>query len=469
MFKKPGVYVNTVLSLVALAFFINAFSLPGHTYVRNALAAIASITGEGTVNYLPRFVGASSTSYTLGDSIIFDDSAGRIGINTIAPTNLFTANQTGNTTAATATTYGLAVNIAGSQYVTLGADTNYAYLQSWNAKPLYINSQGNNTIFGASVGIGTTSPSQLLHLVGLNPMIKIDDTGYAGFGAVMGSTGGASSIWFNQAAPSNTNYSFQAGSATRFNSAAGNMNFRIANASKMTILTSGGIAIGSTYAVTPSDPGANSMIIEGSVGIGTTSPGGKLVVKGAGTTTGIGFQTQNSSGTALVTMLDTGNVGIGTTSPTAKLQVSGGDIYVGQNVRVGTELTGGASPSQNGCIQWGSGVAMIGDCSSDLRLKKDIVPLSPALAKIMQLNPVTFRMRSDEFPNKFTGDDRYYGLIAQDVEKVFPDLVSEDKEGYKTLKYGIEFQMLSIKAIQEQQAQIEELKKEIEILKNKSQ
>ena len=53
----------------------------------------------------------------------------------------------------------------------------------------------------------------------------------------------------------------------------------------------------------------------GNIGIGTTSPGGKLIVKGAGTTTGIGFQTQDSGGNAKVTILDSGNVGIGTTSP----------------------------------------------------------------------------------------------------------------------------------------------------------
>ena len=63
--------------------------------------------------------------------------------------------------------------------------------------------------------------------------------------------------------------------------------------------------------------------VGGNVGIGNTSPLGKLIVKGAGTGTGIGFQTQNSSGTALVTMLDNGNVGIGTTTPSQKLDVAG--------------------------------------------------------------------------------------------------------------------------------------------------
>jgi len=69
----------------------------------------------------------------------------------------------------------------------------------------------------------------------------------------------------------------------------------------------------------------------GNVGIGTTAPLGKLIVKGAGTGTGIGFQTQNSSGTAKVTMLDNGNLGIGTTEPDELLHVKGATsayIYV---------------------------------------------------------------------------------------------------------------------------------------------
>ncbi|KKP76780.1 MAG: hypothetical protein UR76_C0003G0058 [Candidatus Campbellbacteria bacterium GW2011_GWC1_35_31] len=61
----------------------------------------------------------------------------------------------------------------------------------------------------------------------------------------------------------------------------------------------------------------------GNVGIGSTSPFAKLSVKGAGTTTGINFQTTNSANTPLVTVLDSGNVGIGTTAPSEKLEVAG--------------------------------------------------------------------------------------------------------------------------------------------------
>ncbi|MFA5005733.1 MAG: hypothetical protein WC561_06395, partial [Candidatus Omnitrophota bacterium] len=80
--------------------------------------------------------------------------------------------------------------------------------------------------------------------------------------------------------------------------------------------------------------------IKGNVGIGTTqtivSPLKKLILKGLGTTTGIGLQILNSSNTVLLTTLDSGNVGIGTATPTDKLQIdtsialhSGGNKVIG--------------------------------------------------------------------------------------------------------------------------------------------
>ncbi|MFA5200359.1 MAG: hypothetical protein WC442_05600, partial [Candidatus Omnitrophota bacterium] len=61
----------------------------------------------------------------------------------------------------------------------------------------------------------------------------------------------------------------------------------------------------------------------GNVGIGMTTPTGKLIIRGAGTTNGLTLQTQNSSGTQMVTILDNGNVGLGTTAPVSKLDVAG--------------------------------------------------------------------------------------------------------------------------------------------------
>ena len=96
--------------------------------------------------------------------------------------------------------------------------------------------------------------------------------------------------------------------------------------------------------------------------------------------------------------------------------------------------------------------------NSDVSLKKNIAPLSNSLDKVKQLQGVSFNWKEN--------GNEGVGLIAQDVEKVFPELVSTDNEGLKSVEYGNLVAPL-IEAIKEQQKQIDELKKEIERLNGK--
>ena len=70
----------------------------------------------------------------------------------------------------------------------------------------------------------------------------------------------------------------------------------------------------------------------------------------------------------------------------------------------------------------------------------------------MQLDPKTYHYKINQ-----DTDPRLYGFRAQDVEKFFPDIVFTSEAGYKALSYS-NFSVLSIKAIQEQQAEIIELR-----------
>jgi len=81
--------------------------------------------------------------------------------------------------------------------------------------------------------------------------------------------------------------------------------------------------------------------------------------------------------------------------------------------------------------------------ASDRSLKMDIQDISAVLNKVMQLKPVTFKFKS-------TPDaEDSFGFIAQDVQKLYPEFVSENN-GTLGLGYS-NFAVLSIKAIQEQQ------------------
>ena len=108
---------------------------------------------------------------------------------------------------------------------------------------------------------------------------------------------------------------------------------------------------------------------------------------------------------------------------------------------------------------------------SDRRLKSNIQSLSSSLEKLMQLQPVEYEMIPHNPSHKKT-----IGFIAQDVKKLFPELVivrTDTLSGYKgindlhTLDYS-GFGVLAIKAIQDQQLQLNNMKKEIDILKEQN-
>ena len=98
---------------------------------------------------------------------------------------------------------------------------------------------------------------------------------------------------------------------------------------------------------------------------------------------------------------------------------------------------------------------------SDSRLKDNITPISTPVDKIKSLRGVEFDWNSGEQVG--THD---VGLIAQDVEAVLPEAVTTQEDGYKNLAYTKVIPLL-VEAMKEQQAMIEALKAEIELLKNK--
>jgi hypothetical protein len=119
-----------------------------------------------------------------------------------------------------------------------------------------------------------------------------------------------------------------------------------------------------------------------------------------------------------------------------------------------------------------SGVEVNGDLNStsDIRYKKNIEPIDNALEKVQSLKGVTFDWDNDAFPEtehtkkpEFT--ERATGVIAQDVEKVLPEAVRENSDGFKNVAYGNMVGLL-IEAIKEQQTQIDELKAEVAELKS---
>ena len=199
----------------------------------------------------------------------------------------------------------------------------------------------------------------------------------------------------------------------------------------------------------------------------------------------------------------TGNVGIGTDSPSAKLSVSSSDaalnvsniaatnagyysqvltISCARGATTGYNLIQALNGSTNECFK----VAGSGDVSntnnaygqlSDIKLKENITDATPKLTDLLKVKIKNF--------NFIDNDTKQIGVIAQELEEIFPSMISEstdtenrevtDDEGNvtnevvdlgtttKSVKYSV-FTPMLIKAIQEQQTIIEDLKSRIETL-----
>jgi hypothetical protein len=125
-----------------------------------------------------------------------------------------------------------------------------------------------------------------------------------------------------------------------------------------------------------------------------------------------------------------GKVGIGTVTPNnaAQLTVDGGTLTPYGLLSYGNDVGGFFSAYANGCAtyvayaNYGAYSACPNGFASDRRLKTDIVPMRSALDTIGKLNPVTFHWR-DGTDQARSHKELQFGLIAQDVQKVIPELV----------------------------------------------
>ena len=102
---------------------------------------------------------------------------------------------------------------------------------------------------------------------------------------------------------------------------------------------------------------------------------------------------------------------------------------------------------------------------SDRRLKENIFNLSSTLEKTLSLRPVIYDWK-DAALAKSQG--KQIGLIAQEVEELFPELVKTDAKGLKSLDYS-RLSVVLIQAFKEQQEIVVKQQSDIELLKEENQ
>lgn len=146
----------------------------------------------------------------------------------------------------------------------------------------------------------------------------------------------------------------------------------------------------------------------------------------------------------------------------------------------GTYYAGISGTNYAGFFNGNIGGTGVFSYTSDEKLKKDIKPESGMLGQIMKLQPRNYSFKTGEFGAMNLASGLHHGLIAQQLNEVFPELVSEqvfpaqyDEKSHKLIQEAvtylgvnyIELIPVLISGMQEQQKQIEELKSSLNNLK----
>jgi hypothetical protein len=154
----------------------------------------------------------------------------------------------------------------------------------------------------------------------------------------------------------------------------------------------------------------------------------------------------------------------------ANIRLETADHYYGGNSILLTVGDGGGgiilNPNQGLVEVIGSGTYTgTWTQASDERYKNNVKPLLGISNKVKKLQPVEYEWNKEEFPENNFPDGNQIGLIAQEVEKLFPELVATNQDGYKSIDYS-KISVLLLQAMKEQQDEIEKQSDEINQIKS---
>lgn len=379
---------------------------PANEFVTNIINGVATcdpVTAGGAVNQVTAGLGIN-VNPTTGNVVVTNT-----GVRAI------TAADASITIGGTATNPTIKANVTGGGVTGSGTSGRIPIWTSTGTglmnSQIYTSTNGNNSSF-QNVGINTSSPTAGFTIKSLSEVPE------GGVFAVRNSS---------------NNLLFRVGPAGGFSSGPNVLE----GAPPATYhLTSDG----SNSKVMQVDAGATNTFVIGNnglVGINTSAPSANLDITKS-TAASKTFQTRNPSGVVTMSIGSSGGI-------------MSAPLAVAQN-----------------CVSHDASGNLI-NCLSDSRLKKNIETMSDSmdvLAALKQLRGVYFNWDTSIPAAKDMGERKNIGLIAQEVEKVFPEAVATDGEGYKSLDKSALVGFL-IEVSKKQQAEIEDLQSRIKTLEQK--
>lgn len=345
-------------------------------------AGVLALLANAAAAQTPNFIAKYATPTTLKDSVVFDNGV-NVGVGTTAP-------QTKLTVRTTSTNDGLRILQGGNTAAAVGlfnggpGGHNWALFSmgSGNVQgaghfSIYDYTVGRDRFFitgAGDVGVDTYTPAAKLHVLDLN--------------------------YSNGAGSARRSGLFQLSSST--NAVLQGVRSEVTNLSGLVQNNSTG------FFTTVSTPNLGGNFSSYNYGVQAYASGGHSNEGGH-------FEATSSAPSA------------------SNIAVYGNAAGTGGNFNVGGYFYGTGGPSSYGVYAHGSAWAgfFLGSTfvqggtyqGSDARIKRDVRTLEGALDKISALRATTYRFRTDEFPELHLSEEPQTGFIAQELERVFPELV----------------------------------------------
>ena len=229
-----------------------------------------------------------------------------------------------------------------------------------------------------------------------------------------------------------------------YQNVAGDINAPVGSAGSATAMGTGTTASGrSSFSANNNTTASNQA--SAALGLSTTADNFGMLAVGVNNSAGVGDTSIDPDNYGGYYYADGEYTG---TPPGVAFVIGNGDVDSSNGLA-------GANPSNAFVVNFDGSATLSGDLTinSDARLKSNIISLGSTLAKLLMIDGKSYTMKTNESESKI-------GLLAQDVQKAFPELVKTTNDSDQTL--SVNYQGLIpvlINAIKEQQKQIKELKK----------